>query len=347
MQHNDKKKTAMPRTVETPRVVIGLATGEERTLDGRRCGDDACCLKPSLGEEQTEGRSHHLSENLSILSKKKKHKKLMKIGAWNVRSMKQLGKLHMVIKEAERLHLDMIGLSETRWAGEGHFESEGSQIIHSGNEKGSNGVAIILLKDASKSLVSYNPISDRMLVIRLNAKPAPMVIIQVYAPTTTHTEAEIDEFYTQLQAVKDTLKKREVCIIMGDFNAKVGEGLDTERGIGSYGLGERNEAGEKLAEFCEINHMMLTNTYFSHHKRRIYTWISPGDRFRNQIDYVAINKERFTSVLDSRAVPGADCDTDHALVVTKIRIKTYRVNKCENISPIRFEVQRLQTRDIK
>ena len=60
----------------------------------------------------------------------------------------------MVIKEAERSHLDMIGLSETRWAGEGHFESEGSQIIHSGNEKGSYGVAIILLKDASKSLVS-------------------------------------------------------------------------------------------------------------------------------------------------------------------------------------------------
>ncbi|GFS26835.1 endonuclease-reverse transcriptase [Elysia marginata] len=88
---------------------------------------------------------------------------------------------------------------------------------------------------------SYNPVSDRILTVKLNTKPVALNIIQVYAPTSVSTQEEAEQFYSDLQAIKDKMPKREVCIIMGDFNAKVGEGLELESGIGPFGLGERNE----------------------------------------------------------------------------------------------------------
>ena len=89
------------------------------------------------------------------------------------------------------------------------------------------------------------------------------------------------------------VKCGEVLIAMGDFNAKVGcgEHLDI---TGQFGPGSRNERGSRLFQFCEENNMMIANTYFQHSKRILYTWRSPGDNCRNQIDYILINK-RFRS----------------------------------------------------
>ncbi|GFR95019.1 endonuclease-reverse transcriptase [Elysia marginata] len=98
------------------------------------------------------------------------------------------------------------------------------------------------------------------------------------------------------------MTKREVCIIMGDFNAKVGEGegLEHESGIGPFGLGERNERGEMLACFCQANGMTIANTCFKQHPRRMYTWIQPGDRARNQIDCILITNEFLNSKFCSK-----------------------------------------------
>ena len=87
---------------------------------------------------------------------------------------------------------------------------------------------------------SYSTISDRILTLKLNAKHHVINIIQVYAPTSASTDEEIEQFYNDLQAVKDKIPRREVCITMGDFNAKVGEGEDVDCGVGPFGLGVRN-----------------------------------------------------------------------------------------------------------
>ena len=88
---------------------------------------------------------------------------------------------------------------------------------------------------------------------------------------------------------------------MGDLNAKVGRMEDTKCGIGKFGLCERNESGDGLAEFCHANNLVITNTLFDYHKRNLYTWISPGDRYRNQIDYIMIRrwKSSMRAVLQS------------------------------------------------
>ena len=80
--------------------------------------------------------------------------------------------------------------------------------------------------------------------MKINTKTVPTTFVQIYAPTSTHSEEEIDDFYDQLQSLLERIPSREAVIILGDFNAKVGEYTDKEHGIGPYGLGTRNASGE-------------------------------------------------------------------------------------------------------
>ena len=90
---------------------------------------------------------------------------------------------------------------------------------------------------------------------------------------------------------------------MGDLNAKVGKGAEYPV-LGNYGLGTRNERGTKLIEFCKGNNLIITNTMFKHHPKNIYTWKSPGDVHRNQVDDIIINDQFRNSVKNGKAHPG-------------------------------------------
>ena len=153
-------------------------------------------------------------------------KEVLCIGTWNVRTVDPLGKLELLLEELDRTNLDIVGLCETRWNAEGEFKPEDdTTIVYSGKEKGKKelGVAIILRGEPRKALDAYTPVSDRIIAVRLKAKPKPMTIIQVYAHTSSHDEETIhvDRFYEQLQETLDKVSKGDICIIMGDLNAKV------------------------------------------------------------------------------------------------------------------------------
>ena len=115
-------------------------------------------------------------------------------------------------------------------------------------------------------------------------------------------------------------KSNNCFVIMGDFNAVVGEERN-EKIVGKYGLGNKNERGEMLIEFCKRKDLVLTNTWFENEKRRRYTWKNPGDIERYQIDYILINQRYRNSVINSKYYPGADIDSDHNLVMMKMNIK--------------------------
>ena len=109
-------------------------------------------------------------------------------------------------------------------------------------------------------------------------------------------------------------------MIMGDWNSKVGDNKFLNI-TGQYGLGYRNDAGDKLLEFCSENDMTIANTLFKQPKRRLYTWTSPDQKYRNQIDYI-IMQNRWRSMTHlAKTLPGADCGSDHELLIAKIRIK--------------------------
>ena len=113
---------------------------------------------------------------------------------------------------------------------------------------------------------------------------------------------------------------------MGDWNTKVGS-QETPGITGKFGLGVQNEAWQRLIEFCQLNAVVIANTLFQQHKRRLYTWTSPDGRHQNQIDYILCNQRRRSSIQSAKIRLGADYGSDHELLIVKFRLKLKKVGK--------------------
>ena len=113
-----------------------------------------------------------------------------------------------------------------------------------------------------------------MVSVRFQGKPFNVTVVQAYAPTSNAEEAEVERFYEDLQDLLELTPKKDVLFIIGEWNAKVGS-QETSGVTGKFGLEIRNEAGQRLIEFCQENTLVIENTLFQQLKRRLYTWTSP------------------------------------------------------------------------
>ena len=103
---------------------------------------------------------------------------------------------------------------------------------------------------------------------------------------------------------------------------------------GKFGLGVQNEAGQRLTEFCQENTLVIANTLFQQHKRRLYTWTSPDGQYRNQTDYILCSQRWRSSIQSAETRPGADCGSDHEPLVAKLKVgKTTR--------PFRYDLNQI------
>ena len=188
-----------------------------------------------------------------------------------------------------RVNVDILGISELKWTGMGKFNSDDHYIYYCGQESlRRNGVAIMVNKKVQNAVLGCNLKNDRMISVRFQGKPFNITVIQVYAPTSNAEEAEVERFYEDLQDLLELTPKKDVLFIIGDWNAKVGS--EEIPGVtGKFGLGVQNEAGQRLLiQFCQKNALVIANTFFQQHERRlyIYSWTSPDGQHRNQIDYI-------------------------------------------------------------
>ena len=135
------------------------------------------------------------------------------------------------------------------------------------------------------AVLGCNLKNDRMISVRLQGKPFNITVIQVYALTSNAEEAEVEWFYEDLQELLELTHKKDVLFIIGGWHAKV-ESQETPGVTGKFGLGMQNEAGQRLIEFRQENTLVIANTLFQQHKRRLYTWTSPDGQHRNQIDSI-------------------------------------------------------------
>ena len=117
-----------------------------------------------------------------------------------------------------------------------------------------------------------------MISVRFQGKPFNIIAIQAYAPTSNTEEAEVEQFYEDLQDLLELTPKKDVLFIIGGWNAKVGS-QETPGITGKFGLGIRNEAGQRLIEFCQENTLVIANTLFRPHKRQLYTWTSMDRKY--------------------------------------------------------------------
>ena len=157
-------------------------------------------------------------------------------------------------------------------------------LIFSGKTKHhSAGVGFIMNNEVFKSVISYNAVSPRIISMRLKGQGPNTTLFQVYAPTSQSTEDEIEQFYTKLQREIDRCANNDQIMVMGDFNAKVGN-QECPGVMGKFGYGDTNERGLRLIEFCQENKLVITNTMFNHRASRKWTWESPNHRDFNMID---------------------------------------------------------------
>ena len=153
-------------------------------------------------------------------SKAQCYKEQYCIGTWNVRCMNQ-GKLKVVKQETARVNVNILGISELRWTGMGEFNSDDHYIYYCGQESlRKNGVALLVNKRVQNAVLGCNLKNERMISVCFQGKPFNITVIQVYVPTSKAEEAEVEQFYEDLQDLLELTPKKDVLFILGDWNAK-------------------------------------------------------------------------------------------------------------------------------
>ena len=192
------------------------------------------------------------------------------MGTWNARTLREAGRCAQAAKEMDRYQLSILGMSEVRWNTFGEVKLQtGETLLYSGKEKEEDpheaGVALLLSKKATRSLMEWNPVSERVMSARFESRFQKTSVIMCYAPTNNAEEEEKEAFYTQLQTTLDKIPRRDMLIVMGDLNAKVGnDNTGREREMGRNGVEQMNENGKLLADFCSANELVIGGTLFPH-----------------------------------------------------------------------------------
>ena len=178
-----------------------------------------------------------------------------------------------------RVNIDILGISKLKWTGMGEFNSDDRYIYYCGQKSlKRNGAAIMINKRVQNAVHGCYLKNERMISVCFQGKPFNTTVIQVYVLTNNTEEAEIERFYEDLQDLLELTSKKHVLFIIRDWNGKVGS-QETPGVTGKFGLGVQNEAGQRLTEFFQENALVIANTHFQQHKRRLYTWTSPDDQY--------------------------------------------------------------------
>lgn len=262
------------------------------------------------------------------------------IGTWNVRTLNGWGKLDVLTNELSRYRWDVIGLSETRIKNFGETTSqEGHKLYFSGHDSYHiQGVGFLVNSKRVNSVISCTPVSSRIIRLQLAADPCNISIVQAYAPTADCEAEVIESFYSELEGCLRDVSRRDVLVVMGDWNAKIGVDCyaDWRGTVGKFGVGTTNDRGLRLLEFAHTHDLTIANTLHHHKLSRRTTWHSPDGITHNQIDYILTSK-RFKSSINAaktRTYPGADIGSDHDLVLMayKLRLRTSKKSGTQRLS---------------
>ncbi|VDP73634.1 unnamed protein product [Schistosoma curassoni] len=184
------------------------------------------------------------------------------------------GRAFQIAAEMKRYNLEVLGIKETHWTQVGQQRLTSRELLlYSGHEEESasytQGVALMLSKRAQNALIEWESHRPRIIKASFKTKKEgiSMRIIQCYAPTNDYNEETKDQFYNRLQSVVEKCPTKDLTILMGDFNAKVGvDNTGYEDIMRRHGLGERNENGERFANICVFNKLVIGRSTSSANK---------------------------------------------------------------------------------
>ena len=263
------------------------------------------------------------------------------MGTWNVRTMcpgldEDLQKVNnarktaIIDRELYRLNLDIVALQETRLSSFGSLKEKNYTFFWQGlepEERRIHGVGFAIRNTLLSSVEPPSQGTERILSLRLLTPVGYANIICIYAPTLSASQETKDIFYEQLDEKLKTIPTTEEIYLLGDFNARVGAEQDSwPRCIGHFGIGKQNENGQRLLELCAFHDLCITNTFFATKPQHKASWRHPRSHHWHQLDLVITRRSHLNNVLLTRTYHSADCDTDHSLVGSKIRLRPKKIH---------------------
>ena len=233
-------------------------------------------------------------------------------------------KTAIIDRELKRLNVDIAALQETRLPCSGSLKEKDYTFFWQGqepHERRLHGVGFAVRNSLLSTVEAPSSGTPRVLSLRLTTSSGPANILSVYAPTLCSTAEAKDKFYEELEAKIQQIPAKEHLFLLGDFNARVGADHDSwPRCIGRFGVGKLNDNGQRLLELCSFHDLCLTNTFFPTKPHHRVSWRHPRSRHWHQLDFVITRRTLLNEVLVTRSFHSADCDTDHSLVASKVRL---------------------------
>ena len=235
----------------------------------------------------------------------------------------------LVGRELGRYDIQIAALSETRFADVGEIKEVGAgyTFFWSGRkseERREAGVGFAIKTELVGKLSGLpKGINDRLMTLRLPLSGNKhATIVSAYAPTMTNPDEVKDKFYDDLDNVISATPRTDKLILLGDFNARVGTDHQTWEGvIGPEGVGKCNSNGLLLLRKCAEHDLLITNTVFRLPNRNKTSWMHPRSKHWHLIDYVIVLRTDRQDVKVTKTMCGADCWTDHRLVVSKLNLR--------------------------
>jgi len=258
------------------------------------------------------------------------------VASWNVRTLldntntavsnRPRRRTALVAAELRRYQVDIAALSETRFSESGSLTEEGEQFTYywSGRRVGLpriHGVGFAVSNKLNRCLVEApKVISERLMMLRLPlTRGKHVTFISAYAPTLASDDREKDAFYGALALALSQVPNEDKLVLLGDFNARVGTSAAAWDGaIGVHGVGKMNENGFRLLSICSEFELVVTNTIFKMKNKYKTTWQHPRSGHWHLLDYVIVRKRCQAEVAITRVMRGAECWTDHRLVLSKM-----------------------------
>ena len=256
----------------------------------------------------------------------------------------------LVGRELGRYDIQIAALSETRFADVGEIKEVGAgyTFFWSGcksEERREAGVGFAIKTELVGKLSGLpKGINDRLMTLRLPLSGNKhATIVSAYAPTMTNPDEVKDKFYDDLDNVISATPRTDKLILLGDFNARVGTDHQTWEGvIGPEGVGKCNSNGLLLLRKCAEHDLLITNTVFRLPNRNKTSWMHPRSKHWHLIDYVIVRRTDRQDVKVTKTMCGADCWTDHRLVVSKLNLRIQPARRPQGKkAPKRLDVSKL------